>query len=399
MISFTSEFAPVADPAEPRQAFGGGVRAGVFAVTIALLVGVLLSLGAYAFVRFGMDDAFVDWFRGSCMRQEFVNVNGAGLMYGYRVVDWDAVRPLVAGAACGMVALCCGVTLLACAVAYRVAVRRTVVRTEAVMDDLMARHDVRVERYPRMFATIVARMSELKATVRRREQVIQDETDRKNDLVTYLAHDLKTPLASVVGYLSLLCETPDMPLEQRAKCLDITLAKARQLEGLLEEFFDIARYSLQEIELDKTEVDLDLMLVQLTDEFQPLFAEHGNTVALSCEEGLRVYADAERLARVFNNILKNAVAYSHPGTPVDIGVILNPTTVCVQFTSRGDTIPRQKLDLVFEKFYRLDEARSHRTGGAGLGLAIAKEIVDLHGGAITAKSEDGETTFTVVLPR
>ena len=229
LISFTSEFAPVADPAEPRQAFGGGVRAGVLAVTIALLVGVLLSLGAYAFVRFGMDDAFVDWFRGSCMRQEFVNVNGAGLMYGYRVVDWDAVRPLVAGAACGMVALCCGVTLLACAVAYRVAVRRTVVRTEAVMDDLMARHDVRVERYPRMFATIAARMSELKATVRRREQVIQDETDRKNDLVTYLAHDLKTPLASVVGYLSLLCETPDMPLEQRAKCLDITLAKARQL--------------------------------------------------------------------------------------------------------------------------------------------------------------------------
>ena len=360
---------------------------------------MLLSLGAYAFVRFGMDDAFVDWFRGSCMRQEFVNVNGAGLMYGYRVVDWDAVRPLVAGAACGVVALCCGVTLLACAVAYRVAVRRTVVRAEAVMDDLMARHDVRVERYPRMFATIVARMSELKATVRRREQVIQDETDRKNDLVTYLAHDLKTPLASVVGYLSLLCETPDMPLEQRAKCLDITLAKARQLEGLLEEFFDIARYSLQEIELDKTEVDLDLMLVQLTDEFQPLFAEHGNTVALSCEEGLRVYADAERLARVFNNILKNAVAYSHPGTPVDIGVILNPTTVCVQFTSRGDTIPRQKLDLVFEKFYRLDEARSHRTGGAGLGLAIAKEIVELHGGAITAKSDDGETTFTVVLPR
>ena len=397
MTSLTGYFAPVAGP-DGRVA-GASRPVGALAVcVIVLLVAVLLCLGAYALARFGIDDGFVAWFSAACMRQEFVNVNGAGLMYGYRVVDWDAVRSVACAALCGAVAVGCALTALLCLGAYRIAARRTLERTEAVMDDVMGRHDVRVERYPRRFAAVVARMVELKDTVRQRERIIQDETDRKNELVTYLAHDLKTPLASVVGYLSLLCEAPDMPDDQRAKCLGITLSKAMQLENLIEEFFDIARYSLQQIELDKVEVDLDFMLVQLVDEFQPLFAEHGNTASVSCEEGLMVYADPERLARVFNNILKNAIAYSYEGTPIDIAVLRNAGTVCIQFTSRGDTIPRQKLDLVFEKFYRVDEARSGRTGGAGLGLAIAKEIVALHGGQIAAKSEDGVTTFTVALP-
>ncbi len=365
---------------------------------IVLLVGVLLCLGAYALVEFGLNDAFTAWFTRTCMRQEFVNVNGAGLMYSYRVVDWDAVRAVARAALCGAVALGFAAAAVLCLVSYRVASRRTLMRTEAVMDDVMGRHDVRVERYPRRFAPVVARMVELKDAVRQRERVIQDETDRKNELVTYLAHDLKTPLASVVGYLSLLCEAPDMPDDQRAKCLGTTLSKAMQLENLIEEFFDIARYSLQQIELDKVEVDLDFMLVQLVDEFQPLFARHGNTASVSCEEGLTVYADPDRLARVFNNILKNAIAYSYEGTPVDIGVLRDAGTVFVQITSRGDTIPRQKLDLVFEKFYRVDEARSGKTGGAGLGLAIAKEIVTLHGGQISATSDGGVTTFTVALP-
>lgn len=365
---------------------------------IAVLAAAALCLGAFALVTYGIDDEFVAWFTRNCMNLEFVNVNGSGLMYGYRAVDWTSVRELLAGVVGTALVVFCAVAAVLCLVFYRLAARRTVVKVETIIDDIMGQDEVRVERYPRAYAAIVARMGELWESVRRRERTIKDESGRKNDLITYLAHDLKTPLASVVGYLNLLCETPEMPTDQRAKCLDITLAKATQLENLIEEFFEISRYSLQQIELQKAPVDLDFMLVQLTEEFQPLFARHGNTLEVSCEEGLTVDADAERLARVFNNILKNAVAYSHEGTPIAIRVLRNERTVCVQFQSQGDTIPRTKLDMLFEKFYRLDEARSGNTGGAGLGLAIAKEIVTLHGGAITAKSEQGATTFTVVLP-
>lgn len=397
LTSLTSVFAPVADAQQAASARHRTKNA-VMAATIALLVCVLASVTAYAAVDLGLNDSFVAWFNRVCMDQELVNVNGAGLMYSHRVVDWEAVRSSAAATVCALTAAGAVFTALACFAAYQIGARRTLVKTEEVIDDLLGRHDVRVERYPRSFAAIVARIGELKSAARNREHTIQDETGRKNDLITYLAHDLKTPLASVVGYLNLLCETPDMPCEQRSKCLLITLAKANQLENLIEEFFDIARYSLQRIELDRTEVCLELMLVQLADEFQPLFAQHGNTVEVSCDEDLMVYADAERLARVFNNILKNAVAYSHRDTPIAIRVLRNPRTVCIQFQSTGDTISRQKLDLVFEKFYRLDEARNGSTGGAGLGLAIAKEIVSLHGGTIAAKSEEGVTTFTVVLP-
>ncbi len=141
------------------------------------------------------------------------------------------------------------------------------------------------------------------------------------------------------------------------------------------------------------------MLVQMSDEFYPVLKEHGNTIKLKCDENVTIYADAAKLARVFNNILKNAIAYSEAGTPILIQTKQTAHDVCISFQNRGKTIPRQKLERIFEKFFRLDDARTSNTGGAGLGLAIAKEIVTQHGGTISADSENGLTTFYVTLPR
>ena len=105
-----------------------------------------------------------------------------------------------------------------------------------------------------------------------------------------------------------------------------------------------------------------------------------------------------KLARVFNNILKNAVAYSYAQTAIVIAAQAAEREVVITFSNRGKTIPAQKLESIFEKFFRLDDARATNTGGAGLGLAIAKEIVTLHGGSITAESQNELTTFTVRLP-
>lgn len=252
--------------------------------------------------------------------------------------------------------------------------------------------------FPKVYKELSAYLSELKDQMNHNEQVLKDESAKKNDLIAYLAHDLKTPLTSVVGYLSLLEEAPDMPPEQKAKYTHIALDKALRLEQLINEFFEITRYNLHEIVLEKESIDLSYMLMQMADEFYPVLMDHGNTVTVSAEDGLTVVADSDKLARVFNNILKNAIAYSDRDTAIVITAVHKEHTIQITFTNRSKTIPRQKLQSIFEKFYRLDDARSSNTGGAGLGLAIAKEIVTLHGGTITAESENQVTTFTVELP-
>ena len=231
-----------------------------------------------------------------------------------------------------------------------------------------------------------------------RKKVGSAVSDIASDIRDYMEEDLKTPLTSVIGYLSLMDEAPDMPEAQKARYVHITLDKACRLEKLINEFFEITRYNLQQIILEKETIDLYYMLVQMADEFYPVLSARGNTIRLSVGEDMTVYGDSEKLARVFNNILKNAVSYSYENTEIEIGAEKVEDGLKITFRNRGKTIAREKLEFLFEKFFRMDEARATHTGGAGLGLAIAKEIVTLHGGTITAESENEVTTFCVILP-
>ena len=223
--------------------------------------------------------------------------------------------------------------------------------------------------------------------------------DSEEEIRLPAAHDIKTPLTSVVGYLSLLDEAPDMPPAQRAKYVDITLQKAYRLEQLVDEFFDITRFNLQTIVLNRETLDLSFMLRQIADEFFPILSPQGKEARVEADDALAVYADPDKLARVFNNILKNAAAYSFPDSVIIIRAECEGDAVTVSFINRGREIPSESLTTIFEKFYRLDGARSSNTGGAGLGLAIAREIVLAHGGDITASSAGGVTVFTVRLPK
>lgn len=242
------------------------------------------------------------------------------------------------------------------------------------------------------------KLNTVKRTLEKRKNDALESEQRKNDLVVYLAHDIKTPLTSVIGYLSLLDEAPDMPLAQRAKYVNITLDKAYRLEQLINEFFEITRFNLQTIVLDKEEINLSYMLLQMADEFYPLLSPHGKKALVEVEDKLSVHGDPVKLARVFNNILKNALAYSFDHSTIEIHAHQQGEQVVITFTNQGKTIPAQKLSAIFEKFYRLDTSRSSHTGGAGLGLAIAKEIVLAHEGSITAESKESVTKFTVTLP-
>jgi len=242
------------------------------------------------------------------------------------------------------------------------------------------------------------KLNQIKSNLEKQKKAALDAEQRKNDLVVYLAHDIKTPLTSIIGYLSLLDEAPDMPSEQKAKYVGITLEKAYRLEQLINEFFEITRFNLQTIVLNKEKINLLFMLQQMADEFYPILTPQQKQVSVNVPDGLTLWGDADKLARVFNNILKNAIAYSHENSIIEISAKQQDKYIVISFTNQGNPIPQAKLETIFEKFYRLDSARSTNTGGAGLGLAIAKEIVNAHDGTISVESNTENTTFTVKLP-
>ena len=229
-------------------------------------------------------------------------------------------------------------------------------------------------------------------------EAARQEQKRKKDLVAFLAHDLKTPLTSVVGYLTLLSDKPGLYPAERERYTAVALEKARRLESLLEEFFDISRMELHQDSDKRETVQLTLLLEQITDEFYPLLENKGLKLEADIAPGLAAVGDADKLARVFDNVLRNAVSYSHEGGTIRLTASLEEGRVHIRIANRGLGIPEKELSNIFERFYSLDAARSTRTGGAGLGLAIAKEIVDSHGGSIAAESTGEDTVFHIVLP-
>ena len=226
----------------------------------------------------------------------------------------------------------------------------------------------------------------------------RDAEQRKNDLVVYLAHDLKTPLTSVIGYLTLLRDEPQLSPALRARYTGVALEKAERLEDLINEFFDITRFSLSAIELETRPVDLSRMLQQVASEFSPILSEARLTCRLQLPEKLVCLCDPDKMARVFDNLLRNACHYSFPDTEIAVAAQAEGDRAVLTFANRGPDIPPEKLNRIFERFFRLDAARSTASGGAGLGLAIAKEIVERHGGTIAASSQGGQIVFTLSLP-
>lgn len=247
-------------------------------------------------------------------------------------------------------------------------------------------------------SAIEKKIIRIKLELEQKERASHEAEQRKDDLVMYLAHDIRTPLTSVIGYLSFLEESTDMPAEQRANYTRIALEKANRLEKMVDEFFEITRFNAQQTELQKKNIDITYMLMQLADEITPILDMNRNTIRIDAADNLMVYGDPEKLARVFNNVLKNAASYSTANTEIIISAQEAENGVKIVFQNEGETIPPEKLERLFDRFYRVDESRRSQTGGTGLGLAIAKEIVLLHGGTISAESHNNTVTFTIFIP-
>lgn len=366
---------------------------------ITAAVGLVWVLGGYLALDTGLSGAIADWFESHFMIEYGGWKDEQGHIVYYRQPHWTAVKQALLPAALGILVIV--IALLALVNHYwtKARLRQATAEISGLMEEFMHTGKSASLVFPKEYGDIAVQMSDIRNDMEHHERLLREEEARKNDLITYLAHDLKTPLTSIIGYLSLLQEAPDLPTEQRIKYVDITLEKAQRLEHLINEFFDITRYNLQQMQLEVSDTDLSYMLIQLSDEFYPLLERHGNRIALHAADHLHLVCDANKMARVFNNLLKNAITYSTADTVIDITAEESADALTIAFSNEGPTIPAEKLAQLFDKFFRVDESRSTQTGGAGLGLAIAKDIVTAHVGSLTAKSADGHTTFCVRLPR
>lgn len=231
---------------------------------------------------------------------------------------------------------------------------------------------------------IAININRLKQEAENNARLAQENEQRKNDLIMYLAHDLKTPLSSVIGYLTLLHDDEQqISQELREKYLSITLDKAERLEDLINEFFEITRFNLSNITLQYSNINLTRLLEQLIYEFKPILKEKNLKCTLNSTSDIMLHCDANKIQRVFDNLLRNAVIYSYTDTEVAITTELQENTIVITFENFGNPIAEEKLKLIFEQFYRVDTSRNTTSGGAGLGLAIAKHICSSAGNKIT----------------
>ena len=258
--------------------------------------------------------------------------------------------------------------------------------------------DVEYIELPDELEEIKNRMNHLKKESEKNEKLAKENEEKKDELIVYLAHDIKTPLTSMIGYLSILDEIDDMPKKKQKNYISIALDKSYRLEDLINELFDVARFNSEKIVLEKEELNLNLMLEQIIDDFYPTLRELNKSIKLNDNEPISINGDPDKLSRVFNNLIKNAISYSKEESEVVINLKKDNNNAIVEVINKGKQISKEKLSKIFEKFYRLDSARTSRTGGSGLGLAIAKDIVELHNGTIIAESNEEETTFQVTLP-
>lgn len=225
--------------------------------------------------------------------------------------------------------------------------------------------------------------------------------DIKNDLITNVAHDLRSPFTSIVGYLDLINEDRYKSEVELRYYIQIIHKKSQELNQLLNDLFEYTLVQNKEALVNEVPINLEEMLNQLSIQFQFQLNEAGMEMRqnFSSTANLFVMGEGPKLARVFENLIENAIRYGKDGKYIDVSIRDLEENIEIKIANYGEAIPSSDLPYLFERFYRVEKSRSQYTGGAGLGLAIVKSIVELHGGQIQAESALGRTIFVVRIPK
>lgn len=218
----------------------------------------------------------------------------------------------------------------------------------------------------------------------------------KSDLITNVSHDLRTPLTSIKGYIALLKDKRYKNEEEFMDYLNIAYTKSEKLEALINDLFEYTKLSNKGITLQLHKISIKELLEQLIEELY-VICEKNNIVIRTEMPNEEVYAeiDGDKMARVFENLLINAIRYSTKPGEIKLKIDKKENSVIVSVENKCDDINEEQLEKLFDRFYRVDKSRAENTGGSGLGLAIAKSIVELHGGKIWVRSQDNNIVFYV----
>lgn len=221
----------------------------------------------------------------------------------------------------------------------------------------------------------------------------------KDELITNVSHDLRTPLTSIIGYLGLIEDKQYQSEEDILKYTHTAYEKAKQMKNLVEDLFEYTKVQQHGAPVNIMRIDLNQLLEQLTASFELEGQHRGIEISSKVVPNpLIIEADPEKLGRVFNNLVANAFKYGNGASYIRVDARQRADQVEVTVANDGTPIPAQSLDHLFERFYRAEASRSRATGGTGLGLAIVKSIVDLHHGTVTVTSDENKTAFVVTLP-
>lgn len=222
----------------------------------------------------------------------------------------------------------------------------------------------------------------------------------KDDLITNVSHDLRTPLTSILGYLGLIQDKQYRSTDDVLKYTEIAYLKAKQMKSLVDNLFEYTKVRQADTKLSYNRIDLTQMMEQLVAAFELDAGKHGLKISTDePAESMFIEADAEKLGRVFNNLISNAIKYGVGGQNIYLRAkFVSDDEAKIDVLNDGPRIPAKALNQIFERFYRVEESRNKDTGGSGLGLAIAQSIVALHGGYIDVTSDDEFTVFSIHLP-
>lgn len=233
-------------------------------------------------------------------------------------------------------------------------------------------------------------------------QAMQEERaseKSKDELITNVSHDLRTPLTSIIGYLGLIEDHQYQSEEDIVKYSHIAYDKAKQMKNLVEDLFEYTKVQQHGAPVNLMTVDLGQLLEQVGASFELEADKKGMAINVSCEPTpLSITADPEKLGRLFSNLVANALKYGHGASYIHLTAKQLGEKVVITVADDGEKIPAESVKHLFDRFYRVESSRNKATGGTGLGLAIVQSIVELHHGSVTARSDDQETAFVATLP-